>query len=66
MKIKINCIICNKEIENPIINRVICRSRRCNRIYHKIYAQVWNILNTDKIKMYYQKQKEKKNESQKN
>lgn len=40
--IKINCIICNKEIIHPKVGQLICEKKECFQLYNKIRVEEYN------------------------
>jgi len=48
--IKINCIICNEEIEKPKINQLCCNKKSCRDEFNANMIELWKLDNPDKVK----------------
>ncbi len=52
MTIKINCIICKKEIEHPETDQLTCGSKECRRKYRNESCFVWKEINKERAENY--------------
>lgn len=59
--IKINCVICDDEMENPRLNRVVCNKKECKKRYKVFLTKIWRDKNTNEIREYRNKYMKKYN-----
>lgn len=48
--IKINCIICNDEIEKPRVDQLCCTKPSCKEEFNSNMVELWKLENLDKVK----------------
>jgi len=49
--IKIECIICDKEILNPNVDQLCCDKSSCNKSFSKLQNELWRFENSNKVRM---------------
>jgi hypothetical protein len=58
MTIKIKCIICKKEVENPKVGQITCGSKECIDKLRSNYSNLrWMLNHKEKVKKYHREYK---------